>query len=109
MLSYPDGSTTTIQYLAQSDPKLPKERFEVSAGGNTAICSNFRTTQFSGRSNVQGLSQNKGQATAIQEVVRAVINGDPSPIRLEEIVNVSRVTFGMLESAGSGLPVALDR
>ena len=75
ILSYPDGSTCTLEYLAHSDPKLPKERFEVSAEGKTATCMNFRNTTFSARRKFRTLGQDKGQATAIREVVRAVRDG----------------------------------
>ena len=109
VLAYPDGSTCALEYLAHSDPKLPKERFEVSGEGKTARCTNFRTTEFSGRRNFRSLGQDKGQATEIREVVEAVQVGAPSPFTLEEILNVSRVTFAMLESAATGLPVHVDR
>jgi hypothetical protein len=48
MLGYGDGSVATIQYLAQASSELPKERFEVSAAGQTAICENFRQTTIPG-------------------------------------------------------------
>jgi predicted dehydrogenase/threonine dehydrogenase-like Zn-dependent dehydrogenase len=104
VLTYPDGSTVALEYLAHSDPGLPKERFEVSGDGKTARCRNFRTTDLSGTRNFRSLGQDKGQATEIREVLDAVQNGQPSPFQLEEIVNVSRVTFAMVESAGTGTP-----
>jgi polar amino acid transport system substrate-binding protein len=107
VLSYPDGSSCTLEYLAHSDPKLPKERFEASAEGKTASCSNFRISQLSGRRKFRSLGQDKGQATEIREVVDAVQHGKPSPFGLEEIVNASRVTFAMLESAATGAPVKI--
>jgi predicted dehydrogenase/threonine dehydrogenase-like Zn-dependent dehydrogenase len=108
VLSYPDGSTCTLEYVAHADPRLPKERFEVSAEGKTARCSNFRATELSGQRRFRSLSQDKGQATEIREVIEAVQRGEPSPFRLDEIVNVSRVTFAMLESAASGVPVDVE-
>ena len=105
VLTYPDGSVCTLEYLAHADPNLPKERFEVSAEGRTATCNNFRMTEFTGRRTLRTLSQDKGQQAEIREVMRAVQQGDPSPLALASIVNVSRVTFAMLESASSGLPV----
>jgi polar amino acid transport system substrate-binding protein len=108
VLTYPDGSTCTLEYLAHTDPKLPKERFELSADGKTASCANFRTTELSGRRNFRSLGQDKGQATEIREVVEAVQQGQPSPFTLEEIANVSRVTFAMLESAATGTPVKIQ-
>jgi len=105
VLQYPDGSVCTLEYLAHADPKLPKERFEVSAEGRTASCNNFRVTEFSGRRSFRTVSQDKGQQNEIHEVMDAVRHGRPSPLSLEAIVNVSRVTFAMLESASTGLPV----
>ena len=108
ILNYPDGSTCILEYLAHMDPALPKERFEVSGDGRTARCTNFRTTELSGRRAFRSLGQDKGQATEIREVVQAVQNSRPSPFTLEEIDNVSRVTFAMLESAATRAPVKID-
>ncbi|MEE2672755.1 MAG: bi-domain-containing oxidoreductase [Myxococcota bacterium] len=108
ILNYSDGSTCTLEYLAHMDPTLPKERFEVSGDGKTARCTNFRVTELSNRRNFRSLGQDKGQATEIREVVQAVQNSEPSPFRLEEIDNVSRVTFAMIESAASRAPIKID-
>lgn len=108
VLSYPDGSTCTLEYLAHADPRLPKERFEASGDGRTARCTNFRVTELSGQRRFRSLSQDKGQANEIRAVIEAVQRGDPSPFRLEEIVNVSRVTFAMQESAARGAPVSIE-
>jgi polar amino acid transport system substrate-binding protein len=107
LLSFADGSCATIEYLARTDPTLPKERFEVSADGRTARCDNFRTTEVSGRKRLRTLNQDKGQAAAVAEVLDALRAGRPSPFSLAEIVAVSRATFAMLESAGSGSEIAL--
>jgi polar amino acid transport system substrate-binding protein len=108
ILNYPDGSTCALEYLAHTDPNLPKERFEVSCDGKTARCLNFRTTELSGRRKFRSLGQDKGQTTQMREVLQAVQNGEPSPFTLEEIVNVTRVTFAMLESAATSAPVKID-
>ena len=85
----------------------PKERFEISAEGRTASCNNFRVTEFSRRRNFRTVSQDKGQQNEISTVIRAVQEGKPSPLPLDAIVNVSRVTFAMLESARSGREITL--
>ena len=108
VLSYADGSVCTLEYLAHADPKLPKERFEVSSEGRTASCNNFRVTEFTGRRDLRTVSQDKGQQVALREVIDAVRNGAPSPVPLATIVNVSRVTFAMLESAATGLPTRVE-
>lgn len=108
VLGWPDGSTATIQYLARASTDLPKERFEASAGGVTAVCDNFRQTRLHGGSGgLRKLNQDKGQATAIAEVIAAVRGGEPMPIPLDEIVGVSRATFAVLASQRSGAVVEL--
>ena len=44
----------------------------------------------------------------IREVVDAIRNGSPSPLPLESIINVSRVTFAMLESAATAMPAQVE-
>jgi len=115
VLGYGDGSSATIHYLARANSELPKERFEVSGGGVTARCDNFKETRIlGGRSGgkkgggVKGVNQDKGQQTAVREVVAALQKGTPSPFGIDEIVAVSRATFGILESQRSGAVVRLD-
>jgi predicted dehydrogenase len=107
-LTYPDGSIATIDYLACASDKLPKEYVEVSSDGRTAICDNFRKTKFSGRRTLKSFNQDKGQTQAVQEVIEAFRNGKPSPFHIEEIANVSAVSFAILESAAKGVSVPVD-
>ena len=102
LLGFADGSTATIEYLANASSELPKERFEVSGGGCTAQCENFRTTTISGRKGLKTINQDKGQATAVSEIIAAVRKGEPSPFELDHLAGVSRTTFAILESARSG-------
>ncbi len=107
VLGYPDGSTATIAYLAQTGRELPKERFEVSADGRTARCENFRVTRLPGGRKLKTLNQDKGQRAAVAAVVEAVRTGAASPFAPAEIAAVSRVTFAVLASTRSGLPETL--
>jgi polar amino acid transport system substrate-binding protein len=107
ILGFPDGSTATVEYLARTSPDLPKERFEASAEGRTAQCDNYRVTRISGAKDVKTWNQDKGQATAVAEVIEAVRAGHPSPFSLEELVGVSRATLALLESARTGSPVSV--
>jgi len=107
MLTHADGSSAVIEYLAHASPDLPKERFEVSGGGLTAECDNFRQTRITGRSDLKTFNQDKGQATAIEEVLAALRQGGRSPIPLDEIVSTTRVTFAALESIRRGVPIRI--
>jgi predicted dehydrogenase len=110
VLDYPDGSTAVIEYLASASAELPKERFEISADGRSASCDNYRTTSFAGggAKDVKTLNQDKGQATAVREVVDAVRGGAPSPFDLADLVGTSLTTFAMLESAETGRRVIIE-
>jgi predicted dehydrogenase/threonine dehydrogenase-like Zn-dependent dehydrogenase len=107
VIGYPDGSTATIQYLANASPDLPKERFEVSADGRTAACDNFKQTRLPGGKKHKTLNQDKGQATAVAEVVAAVRHGDASPFPLEEWTSTSRVTLAARTSSVEGREIRL--
>jgi predicted dehydrogenase/threonine dehydrogenase-like Zn-dependent dehydrogenase len=110
-LVYADGSCATIHYLTQANTQLPKERFEVSGGGVTAICDNFKRTRILGGRAARGvrrLNQDKGQATAIAEVVDALTQGRAGPFDLEELLSTSHATFALVESIRSGAPISLS-
>jgi predicted dehydrogenase len=109
MLGFDDGSTATVAYLANASSELPKERFEVSAEGRTAICDNFRTTRVLGGETTKTVNQDKGQSAAVEQTLEAVRSGRPSPIALDEIVAVSRTTFAIAESVRTGRAVAIPR
>jgi predicted dehydrogenase/threonine dehydrogenase-like Zn-dependent dehydrogenase len=108
-IGFDDGSVATIAYLANASSELPKERWEASANGTTAICDNFRTTRILGGKSLKTVNQDKGQATAVSEVVGAVRAGRPSPLSLAEIVAVTRTTFAIDASLRSGRPVEIAR
>jgi polar amino acid transport system substrate-binding protein len=107
LLGFTDGSTATIEYLANASSELSKERFEVSSDRRTARCDNFRSTAISGQKGVKSVNQDKGQATAVAEVLAAAKSGEGSPFQLDELLGVSRATFAMLESARSGREIIL--
>jgi predicted dehydrogenase len=107
LLGFSDGSTATIEYLANASSELPKERFEVSGEGCTARCNNFRTTTISGRKGLKTVNQDKGQATAVSEIIAAARKGEPSPFDLDHVAGVSRTTLAILESARDGREITL--
>jgi len=102
LLSYPDGSTASISYLANASPDLPKERWEVHAGGRSASCENFRVTTLPGAKKLRGVNQDKGQERAVRETLTALREGHEAPIPLDSIIAVSHATQGILESIRSG-------
>ena len=108
VLGFGDGSTATIEYLARASEALPKERFEVSADGLTALCDNFRETKILGGKGLKTLNQDKGQTTAVAAVIAAVKAGDPSPFGAEELYAVSDASFAVGRSIRSGAVEPVD-
>ncbi|MBK7949417.1 MAG: Gfo/Idh/MocA family oxidoreductase [Deltaproteobacteria bacterium] len=100
LISYPDGSTASISYLANASTELPKERFEVHADGKSASCDNYRVTALPGGKKVKGVNQDKGQAEAVRVTVEAVRKGTGSPISVGEWVSTSRVLFEAFRLGG---------
>ncbi len=106
VISFPDGSVGTINYLANGDPRFPKERVEIFGGGSVCIIDDFRRAEiFSGgkRDKISG-HQDKGHSSELREFVKAVRNGASVPVDFRESIAVTMTTFKILESARSGLP-----
>jgi len=90
-VSFDDGSTAGITYTTLGDNSLSKEYVEAFGNGRTATIDNFREGRFS-------LGQDKGHEGEFRAFVDAIISGDPSPIPLEEAVEVTEATFRAYES-----------
>ena len=105
-LRFADGSLGTILYLANGSKAFPKERLEVFAAGRVLQLDNFRKLTGFGWPGFKKLNlwrQDKGQhacAAAFVQALRARAAGQnvPPPIPLDEILEVSRVTFEVAES-----------
>ncbi len=103
-LTFADGSTGVIHYLANGHKSFPKERLEVFAGGRILQLDNFRTLRgwgWKGFLKLGGLRQDKGQTACARAFVEAVQAGRPSPIPLQEIIEVSRITIETAEALRS--------
>jgi len=96
VLGFADGSFGTIHYLANGAQSYPKEKIEVFAANKVLSLDNFRKLRGYGFSNFKKMNlwqQDKGQAACAQAFVDAINNGKASPIPLNEILEVSRVTL----------------
>jgi predicted dehydrogenase len=96
LLEFEDGSIGSIHYLANGHRSFPKERLEVFAAGRVLQLDNFRKLRgwgWKGFSKMALWRQDKGQLACAKSFVDSVINGLPSPIAIEEIYEVSRVSI----------------
>ena len=109
-LSYENGSIATINYFANGDKSLPKERIQVFGGGSAAVLDDFRVLSVYAagkRTDKKLMSQNKGQKTAVHSFIEAVRNGAVAPIAFDDLYSTSLTTFAALESLRNCAPVSL--
>jgi len=96
-LSFEDGSIGTVHYFANGPKALPKERYEAFAGGRYIKLDNFKALQTVGWPKSPKLrgKQDKGHKAAMAAFIDAVQNGNPTPIALDEILEVSRISIDL--------------
>ena len=100
-LRFSDGSLGTIAYLANGHKSFPKERLEVFAGGGILQLDNFRRLRAFGWPGYRGerrWRQDKGQRACAAAFLEALGHGGPSPIPLDELLEVGRVTVAVAAS-----------
>ncbi len=104
-LQFADGSFGTVHYLANGHKSFPKERLEVFAAGRILQLDNFRRLNVYGWPGFRGQRlwrQDKGNAACVAAFVEAVKRGGPAPIPFEELVEVTRVTFDVVDALAGG-------
>lgn len=97
-LTFADGSTGTVHYFPNGHASFPKERIEAFCAGRILQLDNFRTLRGFGWS-TPGLRhawrQDKGHNDCLAAFLEAIRSGSGSPIPLEEILEVSRITVAV--------------
>lgn len=97
-LSFEDGSIGTIHYYANGSKSFPKERLEVFAQGGILQLDNYqKLTGFGwpGFKKMNLWQQDKGQKACVKAFVDAISKGHASPIPIEEIFEVSRISINL--------------
>ena len=108
-LRFENGSIGTVHYFSNGSKELPKEYVEVYQSGQTGIISDFRSLSFfsNGKPFTAKSTQDKGQSLMMREFFRAICEGNPSPISVDEIIRVTLACFAALESIQSHKEIAL--
>ena len=104
-LQFEDGSVGVIHYLANGNKSISKERLEVFSAGRVLHMDNFRRLNGWGWRNkvkTSSFRQDKGQNKCIKTFIDAIRTGSESPIPLDELIEVSRVS---IEAATSLRPL----
>lgn len=92
-LGFGEGSVSAIHYIASGSRSYPKERVECFFDGRTVSIENWRRLRDWGAAvpwRVGGGAQDKGHAAELRTWIKALRDGGPAPIPLDEIVEVSR-------------------
>lgn len=101
--TFPDGSIGVVDYLANGDRAMAKERIEVFGGGRVAVLDDFRKleTVENGRRRVVTTTQDKGWKDEWAVLAKAIKQGCEPPIPYEQLVGVTKATFAALEAIQS--------
>jgi predicted dehydrogenase len=100
-LCFADGSMGTVHYLSNGHKSFPKERLEVFCAGRILQLDNFRSLRgygWPGFSKMNLWHQDKGQAACAAAFVDAIRLGRPAPIPFEELVEVTRTSFDIVDA-----------
>ena len=106
-----DGSSATISYAASGDRVAGKERFEVFAGGGTAVLDDFRLVQIARGGSIDRhrsrLRQDKGHQAEWGAFARALGTGERA-IAWRSLVGSTLATLAAERSLREGAPVPVD-
>lgn len=99
-ISFADGSLATVHYFANGANSFPKERVEVFTAGRVLQLNNFRKLKGFGWPRFKKMNlwrQDKGQTACVAAFLHSIKNGEPSPIPVNELFEVARVTIEAAE------------
>jgi len=97
-LSFADGSLGNIHYYANGSKSFPKERLEVFAEGGVLQLDNYQKLKgfgWPGFKKMNLWTQDKGQKACVKAFVDSISNDKESPIPIEEIFEISRISINL--------------
>lgn len=98
-IGYGDGSVCSLTYTALGHRDHPKERLEVFADGAVLALDDYRSLAVSGRGRGwKAATQQKGHLQELEALAKAIRDGGPWPIPLEEQLRAMRVAFAVEEA-----------
>lgn len=103
-IRFDDGSVGAVHYLANGDPSVPKEYFEVFGGNRTGVMENFSRVVLSRDRKRKELRMtgDKGHAAEVAQTLEAMKSSGPMPISFQSLVDTTVVTLAAMESLVSG-------
>lgn len=111
VVKFSNGSVGNINYFANGDRALPKERVEVFGGGCAAVLDDFRQLELwsdGKRKTSKRMSQDKGFDQELSAFVAAVREGSEMPIAWRSLVLTTLATLRIEDSLRSGNPESVS-
>jgi hypothetical protein len=107
--TFPDGSIGVVDYLANGDKSMPKERLEVFCEGMVAVLDDYvsLTTVKDGKRKVDSGAQDKGWKGEMAVFAESIKSGGEAPIPYEQLIGVTKSTFAAVESIRSRNPIEI--
>ncbi len=105
-IEFKDGSLGNIIYTSIGDNIFPKEYIEVFCENSVGVLNNFKSLQFyKNNKKIKKKSfHDKGYSEEMKKLVKSIYTGQESPIRFDELIATSLVTFGIHKSLENNLP-----
>jgi predicted dehydrogenase/threonine dehydrogenase-like Zn-dependent dehydrogenase len=109
LLSFSDGSSGVITYVADGGPALPKERVEAHWDGTSAIIDDFRGLEMLGtkRQVQKGKGQDKGHRALVAAFIDFARGRADSPVPFHQAAHTSAATLAVLDAIATGEPQRL--
>ena len=105
VIKFSDGSVGNINYLANGDKALAKERMEIFGGGKTGIINDFKGGELYNQNKLKELKmEGKGHKQEVETFLSSVSKGHAMPISFESLYYTTKTTFKILDSLRTGLP-----
>jgi predicted dehydrogenase/threonine dehydrogenase-like Zn-dependent dehydrogenase len=107
--TFPDGSVGVVDYLANGDLSLPKERLEVFSSGKTAILEDYRALELrhAGTRKLIKAAQDKGWMYEWRALSRVIREGGSPPIPYDQLLGVTRAMLAAVQSLRTRQPVSI--
>jgi predicted dehydrogenase/threonine dehydrogenase-like Zn-dependent dehydrogenase len=107
--TFPDGSIGVVDYLANGDKSVPKERIEVFCGGQVSVLDDFISllSVRDGRKSEAKSAQDKGWVSEWKAFAKSICVGGAPPIPYEQLIGVTRSTFAAVEAVRNGEKIVL--
>ncbi|GAB6282462.1 MAG: bi-domain-containing oxidoreductase [Ignavibacterium sp.] len=107
-ISYADGSVCNLIYLANGSSKLDKEYCEIFSSGKTAVMNNFKEVLLLDKKKKKNkFNGSKGHKEEVLSFIKNIQSSDTEFIPFDSLYYTSLITFAILESISTGLPVEL--